>query len=222
MPAAVRAVLDGIGKGASYVVRSDISKFFTKIPKSEVRKIIETVIDDADFLALYDKAVIAELGNMKELRDDAHAFPIEDIGVAQGNSLSPLLGNLLLKDFDSAMNSLPDIQCIRFIDDFVLLGPNKGITMKALQHAKVLLGQWHMTLADEKTEQGSTQQKFEFLGIEFNNGLLRPTKAASHRFLASIEALLQGARQAMIDFKTTVPLRKSPRFLRRLSLLARP
>ena len=64
---------------------------------------------------------------MQELQGYVHDFQSGDIGVAQGNSLSPLLGNLLLKDFDSAMNSLPNIRCIRFIDDFIILGPNKKL-----------------------------------------------------------------------------------------------
>jgi hypothetical protein len=118
------------------------------------------------------------------------------------------------------MNSLPDIQCIRFIDDFVLLGPNKSVTIKALQQAKVILGQWQMTLANDKTEQGSTQQKFEFLGIEFNNGLLRPTKTARHKFLASIETLLQGAQQALIDYKTKGAIEKKSALLKTLVTLS--
>ncbi len=220
VPAAIKAVLEGIGNGGAYVVRSDISKFFTRIPKSAVRKILETVINEPAFLDLFDKAVAAELVNIKELGKDARAFPTEDIGVAQGNSLSPLLGNLLLKDFDFAMNSLPNIKCVRFIDDFVLLGPNKTITMKAFRRAQAILSQWQMTLADNKTEQGSSQQRFEFLGIEFNNGFLRPSKEARQRFLSSAEALLREAQQALIDYKVEGAIGKKSALLRTLVTLS--
>jgi RNA-directed DNA polymerase len=70
VPAAIKAVLESIGSGGAYVVRSDISQFFTKIPKSEVRNIVSSVIADADFMDLFDRAVASELSNMAELRDD--------------------------------------------------------------------------------------------------------------------------------------------------------
>ena len=220
VPAAIRTVLECIGNGAAYLIKSDISKFFTRIPKSEVRKIVATVIGESAFLNLFDKAVSAELSNMQELQGYAHEFPIGDIGVAQGNSLSPLLGNLLLKDFDSAMNSLPNIRCIRFIDDFIILGPNKKVTADAFRKAQRILCQWQMMLAIDKTEQGSVQQKFEFLGIEFNNGFIRPSKAARLRFLASIENLLEEAQRALIDYKDKREIEKRSTLLKTLVTLS--
>lgn len=220
VPAAIKAVLVSIENGAAYLIKSDISRFFTRIPKSEVRKIVEAVISESAFLNLFDKAVAAELSNMQELQGYAHEFPLGDIGVAQGNSLSPLLGNLLLKDFDSEMNSLPDIRCIRFIDDFVILGPNKSVTMEAFRKAQGILGQWQMTLADNKTESGSVQQRFEFLGIEFNNGFLRPSKAARLRFLTSIGNLLEEAQRALIDYKEKCVIERRSAFLRTLVTLS--
>ncbi|MGD0345921.1 MAG: reverse transcriptase domain-containing protein [Terracidiphilus sp.] len=220
VPAAIKAVLVSIGDGASYLIKSDISKFFTRIPKSEVRKIVEAVISECSFLTLFDNAVAAELSNMQELQGYAHEFPIGDIGVAQGNSLSPLLGNLLLKDFDAEMNALPDIRCIRFIDDFVILGPNKSVTMEAFRRAQGILGQWQMALADNKTQSGSVEQRFEFLGIEFNNGFLRPSKAARLRFLTSIEDLLDNGQRALIDYKDKHVIEKRSTLLRTLATLS--
>ena len=220
VPAAIKAVLDCIGDGATYLVKSDISKFFTRIPKSEVRKIVGTVITDSAFLNLFDNAVTAELSNIEELQGYTHEFPIGDIGVAQGNSLSPLLGNLLLKDFDQEMNSFPSVRCIRFIDDFLLLGPDKKITMKAFREAQRILGQWQMTLAEDKTEQGSVRQKFEFLGIEFNNGFLRPSRAARLRFLASVQGLLEKAGRALIEYKEKGAIEKHSTFVRTLVTLS--
>jgi retron-type reverse transcriptase len=220
VPAAVRAVLEGIGSGGAYIARSDISKFFTRIPKTDVRTVIEREINEPAFIAIFDRAISAELSNATELHRDAKAFPTEDLGVAQGNSLSTLMGNILLKDFDSAMNSIPNIRCIRFIDDFVILGPNKVATIKAFEQAKRILAKWNMTLAEDKTEQGSTQQKFEFLGIEFNNGFLRPTKAARLRFLASVETLLQGSQQALIGYKTTGVIERRSALLKTLVTLS--
>ncbi len=164
---------------------------------------IADVVHDSEFLELFDRAIIAELSNMQDLREDASAFPIEDIGVAQGNSLSPLLGNLLLKDFDQCLNSLTGISCIRYIDDFILIGPNKQSTQEAFRHAQALLSQWQMTLAIEKTEQGSSQESFEFLGIEFNNGFLRPSASSRTRFMDAVRTLLESAEIALVHYKAS-------------------
>ena len=61
-------------------------------------KIVMDAVKDQEFIDLFTRAITVELENMAQLREAANAFPIEDIGVAQGNSLSPLLGNLILYD----------------------------------------------------------------------------------------------------------------------------
>src|ERR1051325_5745184 len=88
VPAAIQAVLDAIGTGCKFVVRSDISKFFTRIPKSTVAEIVANAVGDEGFVKLFKQAIAVDLENMAELREHSRAFPIEDIGVAQGNSLS--------------------------------------------------------------------------------------------------------------------------------------
>ena len=74
---------------------ADITGFFTRISKSAVTSIISEAAADPEFIQFFQKAIHVELANMAELRELSAKFPIEDIGVAQGNSLSPLLGNIL-------------------------------------------------------------------------------------------------------------------------------
>src|SRR5262249_7916123 len=98
VPAAIDAVLKAIGSGARYCASADITGFFTQISKSSVRKQIASKVHDDEFMELFDDAIRVELSNLIELREKSKLFPIEDIGVAQGNSLSPLLGNIYLSD----------------------------------------------------------------------------------------------------------------------------
>ena len=109
VPAAIQSVLDAIGNGANFIVRSDISDFFTKIPKPAVTEIVSRASKDKQFIELFSQAIKVELENMAALRHNAAKFPIEDIGVAQGNSLSTLLGNLYLHEFDAEMNMSRDV-----------------------------------------------------------------------------------------------------------------
>lgn len=121
VPAAIKSVLQEITNGSQFVASADIRSFFTRISKSSAIEIIASAVDDPEFVEFLKLAISVELSNLAELREKAKAFPIEEIGVAQGNSLSPLLGNIVLASFDSEMNA-GNCRCIRYIDDFIILG----------------------------------------------------------------------------------------------------
>jgi RNA-directed DNA polymerase len=198
VPAAVNCVLEAIGRGSLFVVRSDISDFFTKIPKPAVTSMIESVTGKGEFLDLFSAAIKIELSNMAKLcSSDAAKFPIEDIGVAQGNSLSALLGNLYLYNFDLELNKQPDISCIRYIDDFIILAPTKSAAMNQFAKAKSLLESLGLDLSTKKTVPGNAKDGFEFLGIEIGNGYIRPAKEPRERLVASIKAILSESKSAL-------------------------
>ena len=135
---ALEAAYDAVTSGAEHYVRSDIASFFTQIPKTNVLERIGGVVADPDFMKLLKKAVHVELSNLKTLRDDAELFPLHEVGVAQGCCLSPLIGNVLLGRFDEQMNGR-GIVCLRYIDDFLILGPTKSKVRRAFESAQKLL-----------------------------------------------------------------------------------
>jgi RNA-directed DNA polymerase len=202
VPAAIKAVLDEIALGAQWVAAADITGFFTKISKSTVSAIVGDIIKDDDFMDLFKSAIKVELENLSHLKQFEGEFPIEDIGVAQGNSLSPLLGNILLHNFDAIMNS-GDCRCIRYIDDFIILAPSKKAADARLKKAKSLLAEFDMELAAEKSSKSATSinDGIEFLGIEIQPGFVRPTKKARNKFMRSIDDQLKSSLSAMISLR---------------------
>ena len=217
VPAAIQAVLEAIGNGAKFMVKSDISGFFTKIPKSAVIGIVSKAVNDSDFMALFSKAITVELENMAQLREAAKAFPIEDIGVAQGNSLSPLLGNIFLYDFDHKLNKDPDVRCIRYIDDFIILGPTQQVVENKYAKAVHLLKQMGMGTSQPKTKKSKTDHVFNFLGIEFASGLLRPAVASRTKMVNSIDKALTESMTAFRQSRDTKELDLSSSLLKTLT-----
>jgi len=190
VPGAIEAVVGAIEAGARFVVRSDISSFFTKIPKPIVTQIVADATHDPEFVALFKQAINVELENLADLAADADLFPLYEIGVAQGCSLSPLLGNLLLSDFDQRMNSRRCV-CLRYVDDFIVLGPNNIEAEKEFSFGVKLLKSLGLTISDEKTFKGQVSRGFEFLGIEINNGAIRPSRVSRKRLLNRVQRVLQ-------------------------------
>lgn len=196
VPAAISAVLEQIRRGAQCVIRSDIEKFFTRISKSKVTAVIEDAVMDGEFMSLFKKAIAVELSNLADLREKASRFPIHDIGVAQGNSLSPLLGNILLYEFDDRMN-MGDCACIRYIDDFVILAPHGRAAAARFRLAERMLSQLGMKVLEEKSRRSHIRDGIEFLGVELVNGLIRPSSESRSRLLKKIRSTLDEGMKAL-------------------------
>ena len=135
VPHGLSQIQSAIEEGSKYFVRSDISGFFDNIPRGRVLKELNKRIDDKEFLSLLDRATTVTLANESRLGEDRSAFPCDEEGVAQGSPLSALFGNILLHDFDLRFNDR-GIVCVRFIDDFVILGSAERSVRKAFENAK--------------------------------------------------------------------------------------
>jgi len=202
VPAAVDAVLKAIGNGATHVAFADITAFFTKVPKPVVTQIVANATDDDEFMGLFREAIRTELDNLAELKEKAKAFPTENIGVAQGSSLSPLLGNILLHDFDNQMND-GDCVCIRYVDDFIVLAPSAQAARARMKSAASLLAKFDMSLSAEKSISDPIRidEKFDFLGIEFNNGFIRPSQKAVAKLEENVRKRFQESVKGMRSTK---------------------
>lgn len=187
VPAAINATLRAIDDGGTHVAFADIQAFFTKIPKTSASAIVAKAVNDPDFVDFFDQAISVELSNLAELKEMEKEFPTSDIGVAQGNCLSPLLGNLILHDFDKQMND-GDCRCLRYIDDFIIVAPNARAAKARMAKAEQILKMLGMALSPEKSskEPVPITSAFEFLGVELCNGWIRPGKKAKAKLLENV------------------------------------
>jgi hypothetical protein len=202
---AIAQVIERVKAGGNWYIRSDIPGFFTKIPKPAIIEFIKASSGDYEFAALFEKAMTVELENGDALRreDLYRYFPTGPIGVAQGSALSPLVGNILLRDFDTGMNGA-GISCIRYIDDFIIIGPNKTKTEAAFQSARRRLKQFGLDAYDpnthhEKAEQGAIGDGFDFLGCRIKGHSIQPGKKAQRALLAKVsKAYEEGLRAVRV------------------------
>ncbi|MHA1564366.1 MAG: reverse transcriptase domain-containing protein [Alphaproteobacteria bacterium] len=204
VPAAIAESVREIKSGAAYFIRSDIASFFAMIPKPVVLKLINDHVTDTLSRNLVRDAVYIELSNMAKLRKQGFdsLFPIEDIGVAQGNCLSPLLGNILLNEFDRVMSD-GVCRCLRYIDDFIILGPDKKAVWQRFREVIEYLRKYDMIVYNpktdtEKADHGDVRAGFDFLGVNLKGGLVRPARRSRRRLIRRVKEILDESADAMV------------------------
>ncbi|MCA9466917.1 MAG: hypothetical protein KC643_15940 [Nitrospira sp.] len=195
VPKAISSYLQVIRNGATHFYKSDIKSFFTQIPRQKVLEIIAPIINDADFLTLLDKSTNTEIGNLSLLGDYKQYFEFNEIGTPQGCCLSPLLGNILLHQFDQEMNK-GDIVCLRYLDDFLILGPSGRAVHAAFRRATKLLSSFGLSAYEsnvnpDKAKSGQITQPFEYLGLDICGEKIRPASKARNNILTSVKQILR-------------------------------
>lgn len=200
---AVTDAKEAISKGAAFHIRSDIAEFFTRIDKTRVMELVAPHIKCPDTVALFQAAITTDLANIDVLRRQGldEIFPLGVEGVAQGSPLSPLIANLYLHDFDKTMND-GEVICLRYIDDFLILGKDMGCVDRAFNKAqrelkKLSLHAYQPSATSDKASRGLTANGFDFLGCFVSAGLLQPSKATRERFKKRIKSDLDASIRVM-------------------------
>jgi hypothetical protein len=199
VPGGIAAALAAIRDGAAFHVRTDIADFFRAIPRDRAVAEIARATGDARLARALDLATATEIENLAELGDAAGLFPGERRGVAQGNALSTLLGNVLLRGFDEAMNGR-GLTCLRYVDDVLFLGARAAHVKKAFHHGRALLAELGLDAYDperhpEKAAMGPVRASVTWLGCDLHGGAARPSAANRRALLARIDRLL--ARESL-------------------------
>lgn len=194
---AIQAAKESMQAGAKYHIRSDIPDFFTKIDKPRVLGLIAEHVRCADTVRLFEHALQTDLGNIDALRRQRieDLFPIGAQGVAQGSPLSPLVANIYLHEFDLKMNS-KGITCLRYIDDFLLLGQDSHSVDSAFKAARKELNALSLyaycpSSAPDKASRGPATKGVDFLGCTITPGLVQPSRKTRSKFRERIRSDLE-------------------------------
>ena len=207
VPYGLALIDQAIREGHHWFIRSDIKNFFTRIPLFDVNDFVRKSVSDKQFTDLFEAALSTNLTNRQELEERQHflLFPDSETGVAQGSALSALAGNIALRHFDEQMNGR-GIVCIRYIDDFILLGKSQARVRAAFASAQTLLTRMGMdvyapsdakALKDGKVDTGNVHDGTNVLGYRISGGSRQPCAAAQRTFLLKLDKVVADAKQEM-------------------------
>ena len=165
---AVAAVSRAYAEGFRWVLDADIDAFFDRVDHSLLLERTRRLIPDADVLGLIEAWISPWIW-------DGSCIYRLDIGLPQGNVISPALANLFLDDFDEALCGA-DLRLVRYADDFVVLCRSEERARQAARLTDEVLESLHLEL--DESDIASFDQGFSFLGATFMRSLVvRPWAA---------------------------------------------
>ena len=211
VPDAISAACTAIAKGGSYYIKSDISGFFTKIPRPKAIDALAALLPDDSLRDILEAATSVELRDPLFISDDLKLFPTHELGVAQGCCLSPLLGNVLLRDIDEEIGQINVNVCLlRYIDDVLLIGPSREVVHRAFRKARSEFATLGFDLYDpagqrDKAAEGSTRRGFDYLGCNISPGYIVPSADARKRLKDKVRTIINDGRHSIErhSFETT-------------------
>ena len=156
---AVNRVSNFIQEGKHWVLKTDIKEFFESINHNKLLKILDKHIVDKKIIKLI--SLFIQTGSFKKYDYIEH-----DLGVHQGDILSPLLSNIYLDLMDRFLDK-QNISFVRYADDFLLLVEDEK---KAIEYQELLeqfLKNLNLSLNLDKTYISHIKDGFSFLGVEF-------------------------------------------------------
>src|SRR3972149_6528918 len=181
-----------------YFIRTDIKSFFAEVPREKaIAPILLAGAEGNQFSYIFLETVTTELDNLGSFTAEERAlFPLDEIGVAQGSALSPLICNIYLQDFDKALNiKKRGVVCIRYIDDFILFAQNGRKAHAALQGARKMLSDLGLDAYDpavdrKKAEEGLVKDGFGFLGCEIHPSQIIPDADSRASIIQKVKKIL--------------------------------
>lgn len=186
----------------SWVYKTDITAFFDEIDRGILEESIEKNVKHRSLHSLLINALKCEIYEPKPYRQKVILKQgiKEKFGVRQGMPLSPFFANLLLKPFDSYIESC-ELKMVRYADDFVIFSKTEEGCKEIHSICKTALKDLNLQIPEieenTKTQIYPPKKSAEFLGI----GLVRSDKEYKMNVLPEQMLIIKTKFFQFSDFK---------------------
>ena len=159
---AIAVVRSAIRSGKQWAVTADIRKCFDTIDHEIVLRLVGDVIGDRDLVGLIRNWLVADVIDFMDV------IPSE-LGVPQGEAISPLLANIYLDPMDKEFEKV-GLTFVRYADDYVVLCDTEAEAQAALRlMSEFLQGVLRMALKPAKTQYCRVEDGIGFLGFQIGS-----------------------------------------------------
>lgn len=175
---AIKRCKDFIKRKYFYVFKSDIKNFFENINHNKLISLLDRNIEDKRIIRLIVQFI--KSGILKK------EYFSHEIGVHQGDILSPLLSNIYLNEFDKFLES-KNIEFVRYADDFVIFMKKNNKEIPEILN--IFLKNIDLEISEEKSYFSDIYKGFSFLGCFFRNNDVYIDKKKLYFHIESVKEL---------------------------------
>ena len=169
---------------AAWVVTADIEKFFDNVEHRVLADQLRNVGVDEGGVRLIARWLLAPA-------DDRGRWYQPVKGLPQGSPVAPVLANLYLTGFDTALEA-EGFAHVRYADDFVVLATNENDAQRALRYVSTYLtSRLRLRIKPAKTQLAPAAAGFTFVGFRFTRATWTIPDESVNRFKECIATLLQ-------------------------------
>jgi len=175
---AIKRCKDFINRKYFYVFKSDIKDFFENVNHDKLINLLDRQIEDKRIIRLIVQFI--KSGILKK------EYFSHEIGVHQGDILSPLLSNIYLNEFDKFLES-KNIEFVRYADDFVIFMQKNNKNIPEILNT--FLKNIDLEISKEKSYFSDIYKGFSFLGCFFRNNNVYIDKEKLYSHIESVKEL---------------------------------
>ena len=188
-----REVLTGRFDG---YVKIDITHFYSSINHQILLKKVKRKVRKAEAISLLQEAITTETipraGSVSEKKKN-------DRGVPEGLSISNILADIYLADFNEKVCAQYDVSFHRYVDDILILCDASCAESIKCFCIKALKNDFDLDANEKKTMSGEIAKGVPFLGYMFFNNKIGIRTAAEEKIEASIEELFRLRKKQTIS-----------------------
>ncbi|MEW5547721.1 reverse transcriptase domain-containing protein [Pseudomonas soli] len=169
----VRSVKSCVNSGNyDSFIKLDVSNFYPSIDHSVLLQKLRSKIRSPVVINLIKSAISTPTVSKSSKFDTANAK-----GVPQGLAISNALAAIYLVDIDKKFSALPNAKYFRYVDDILILCKDKqkhSISTEIISEFKSIGLEVHdPVVSPAKSSMGRLGERFDYLGYEFRNVLLK-------------------------------------------------
>lgn len=185
-PRRAAVFLRGLVTSGAWVVTADIEKFFDNVEHRILGEQLRNVGIDDGGIRLISSWLLAPA------QEQGRWFqPVK--GLPQGAPVSPVLANLYLTGFDSALEG-EGFTHVRYADDFVVVARDRAHAEAAFRYLSTYLGsRLRLRIKPAKTQLAPAGDSFTFVGYRFTPETWTVPAASIQRFQDAVRAMLNPA-----------------------------
>lgn len=156
---AIVELLEYLNDGYTYIVDTDLEKFFDKVPQDKLMTLVGNTIKDPDtesLIAKYLKAGVMVKGK----------YETTEKGTPQGGNLSPILRNIMLNELDKELEAR-GLNVVRYADDCVITLKSSDAANRVMRSVTKWIERTLGLKVNAKKTKVTKRTRLKYLGFSF-------------------------------------------------------